>query len=390
VKRPGALGLGVALAVAVALPLIAPVGARAADETAVPEVFEARAEAGGEHDSVAVPAYFETFFPYSLSEASNGSSHSYQAVFYAGFFLTAAAGQFGFPPPPGTAETLFPQGPADATAEAIPVEQGSFGESSAHSGATGASGRATGGGSGVEGGSLGVGSTTSDVKATASGVTATATVVMHDVDLGGAVHIGAISGRATATATGQVGGATADGALSLSGVTVAGAPVEIPTFEVPAVPGVSDVLTAAGVSVRRLPDTREVAPDGTGAKLELGGIQFVFAQPAQDFTATITFGRLRVLARALPPTQAVEPAAATVIPGSPGGIDVLGAEQGGSTLTPTPAPLPTRRTAAVLVRRVTPVGGLDVSALAAVLAVLTLAVPLVRRVVNPNAPRRSP
>ena len=40
---------------------------------AVPEVYEARAVAGGVHDSISVPAYFETFSPYSLSEASNGA-----------------------------------------------------------------------------------------------------------------------------------------------------------------------------------------------------------------------------------------------------------------------------------------------------------------------------
>src|SRR6266540_3022656 len=77
-----------------------------AQATALPDVFEAHAEAGAIHDSVAVPAYFETFFPYSLSEASNGSSHGYHAVFYPGFFLTAAAEQQGFPAPPGTTETL--------------------------------------------------------------------------------------------------------------------------------------------------------------------------------------------------------------------------------------------------------------------------------------------
>src|SRR5207248_1476425 len=82
----------------------------------LPAVFEARAEAGAIHDSVAVPAYFETFFPYSLSEASNGSSHGYHAVFYPGFFLTAAAEQQGFPAPPGTTETLYPQGPTTAAA----------------------------------------------------------------------------------------------------------------------------------------------------------------------------------------------------------------------------------------------------------------------------------
>jgi len=40
---------------------------------------------GGIHASIAVPAYFEAFTPYSMSEASNGQSHSLSALGYAGF-----------------------------------------------------------------------------------------------------------------------------------------------------------------------------------------------------------------------------------------------------------------------------------------------------------------
>jgi len=81
---------------------------------AVPDVYESTATSGGLHASIAVPAFFEIFGPYAFAEASNGASHSYEAPGYGGFFLTAAAEQFGFPPLPGTTETLYPQGPTSA------------------------------------------------------------------------------------------------------------------------------------------------------------------------------------------------------------------------------------------------------------------------------------
>jgi hypothetical protein len=225
----------------------------------------------------------------------------------------------------------------------------------------------------------------------AGAVRSTATVSMSDVDLGGAVRIGSVAGRAQATASGQPGGAGVEGSLILSNVTVAGAPLDVPAFEVPAVPGVDQVFSAVGLTVRRLPEVREVAADGTSARIELGGVQFVLARPEREFTLTVTFGRLRVSARALPPVLAVEPAAATVIPGSPGGVDVLGASSGLPDLVP-PVPAASQATpsGAVRVRSVAPVRGLDASAAAALVAALVLALPVARRVINPDAPRRSP
>ena len=117
--RHRAVVVGACAGALAALAVVAGAWPAGAQGESLPAVFEARAEAGAIHDSVAVPAYFETFFPYSLSEASNGSSHGYHAVFYPGFFLTAAAEQQGFPAPPGTTETLYPQGPTTAAAAAV-------------------------------------------------------------------------------------------------------------------------------------------------------------------------------------------------------------------------------------------------------------------------------
>ena len=118
-RLPVAL-IAIAVALVAIVPFAGPSQAGAAP-AGLPDIFEARAEVGGLHDSISVPAYFETFAPYSLSEADNDSSHSFQAPFYPGFFLFAAAQFYGFPPPPGTAEALWPQGPKQAGVEFIPL-----------------------------------------------------------------------------------------------------------------------------------------------------------------------------------------------------------------------------------------------------------------------------
>lgn len=357
---------------AFAVPLHA---AHAADASpAVPDVFEARAEAGGEHDSVAVPAYFETFFPYSLSEASNGSAHSLNGVFYAGFFLTAAAQQQGFPAPPGTTETLYPQGPTSQSADVVPAPNGAFGSSSATSGPNGASGHAIAGGGDLPGvGHLGFGEVTTSVNANANGAVSTAIVVMHDITVGGVLRIGAISGSATADATGEPGGAVTSGRIALSDVTVLGAPIDV--FS--SIPGVGDPLAPAGVTITQQPDIRTAAPDGTAAHMHLGGVTITFSQPQQEFTLEVTFGRLDVSARALHVTQL----GPTVL-GPAVQSDVVEQVQPGSQVAPESlVAAPSLPTGTSTIRTVRRIGARspDFSALAAVIALAALGALFTRR-----------
>ena len=349
------------------LGLLAP--AAGAADAPTPDIYQARAEAGGEHDSIAVPAYFETFFPYSLSEASNGSAHGYHAVFYGGFFLTAAAEQFGFPPPPGTTETLYPQGPTQKSAEAIPNEAGGFGESAGMSGPSGSSGSATAGGGVVPGlGRIGFGETSTSVAAEAKKVTSTARVLMNDVTIAGVVHIGSIAGEATAVATGAPGGATTTGNIVLSDLTVAGIPVAF-TSPLPGPSPLDAVLAQTGVSVTRLPDVRTVSPDGTRARLLIGGIMITLSRPEREFTVTFTFGRLDVSARA----ESVAPFIRTRLGGALTEELLEEFDTGIGPLSAVP-PLPEVGAPQIrsVRRSVVPVGA-DYSVLAALIAVMSLA-----------------
>src|SRR2546423_12706957 len=104
-------------AVLVACTFMTFIGPRASAAPGI-DVFEARAEAGGIHDSIAVPAYFETFLPYSLDEASNGSAHGYHSTFYGGVFLPPPPGQDRAPHPPRAEGTPDPHRAATARAAA--------------------------------------------------------------------------------------------------------------------------------------------------------------------------------------------------------------------------------------------------------------------------------
>jgi hypothetical protein len=348
--------------------------------------------AGGVHDSLAVPAYFETFAPFSLSEATNGSAHGYQSPFYAGFFLTAAAGQFGFPPPPGTTETLYPQGPTQGSAAGAAFPGAQFASSTSRSGPDGSSGQATGGA-----GALGPevtasgGSATSAVDAAGGAATATASIDLHDVSLaGGMVKIGEVVGRAAARATGQPGQADANGGVVLIDVSILGQHVTADgrgltvgalPLTAPAVPVVDQTLKAAGVTIERLPDSRTVLRDGTAAELHVGGFEVVFSQPAQEFAVTVTLGRLDVSTRAVQrppappivtvPVPPVEAALAPPVP--PPRPPVLGAAP--LAVPARPAPLVVRRITQTL-----PARSADWSGIAALLALAAPVALVLRRV----------
>jgi hypothetical protein len=370
------------IALAAAFPALAPAGAAPRID-----VFEARAEAGGIHDSLAIPAYFETFLPYSLDEASNGSSHGYHSVFYAGFFLTAAAQQFGVPNPPGTTETLYPQGPTMATGQGVPVPGAQMASSRGTSAATHSDGQSTAGASDLGGaGTIGFGQATTSVDA-GSVVKSVSHVVLHDVLLGGgALAIRSVDATSTAVADGVAGGAHTTESLTMEGATLLGFPVELsPTglrlagsaASLPGVPPVDDLLARAGLTVARLPNVRSVAEDGTTASEQVGGITVTFAQPAQEFTVTTTLGRVSASARALPPLPAAAPA--TLLPSAAGPVAPGTAP---AAAAPTPAvpalavpPRPPASPSDVLVRvrRTRAARGLDVTTVAALLALLALA-----------------
>ncbi len=250
-----------------------------------------------------MPAFFEAFGPYSFSEASNDASHSYHAPLYLGFFLTAAAEQFGFPPPPGTSETLYPQGPTEAGTPQAPVDANAF-ESSGKSSETGSSGRSV-----VVRGAvaplfdIGTGKAESSVQADANGVTAESSIDMEGVALSeGLFSIDHVVGSVRARATGAQGESSTEGTITLSGIRLAGIPIDLPIESLPT----GDVLPLGGITIERLADERTLSPDGQIAEIHLGGFRITLDQPAAEFKFTVTIGdliaRTRVVDLAEPTT----------------------------------------------------------------------------------------
>ena len=279
-------------------------GAGEADGTS-PSIYEARAEAAAFADSFVVPAQIDTFTPYSMSETASGSSHGLQAVFYPGFLLSAAAFQQGFPPPPGTTETLYPQGPTDGKSSVIP---GLPAGSSGTSGPAASRGEAHfgSGGSTDSGATFGLSKTS--VSAETATVRSVADVVLNQIRLGGNLVIGSVVATAEATADGTEGGARNAGSVTLNGLMLSGTPLTLSPdrlqaggqkTDVPSPEGANPALAAAGISIRRLPDTRVTSPDGTESRLDLGGYEIRIDQPTLEFHARYILGRVSVMARAV-------------------------------------------------------------------------------------------
>jgi hypothetical protein len=291
---------------AVAFIAIGPGAGVSAAAVAVPDVYESTAIAGGIHAELSVPAFFEAFGPYSRSEASNGSSHSYHAPLYLGFFLTAAAEQFGFPPTPGTTETLYPQGPTEAGTLETAVDANGF-ESSGSSTESGASGRSVvARGAFAPAFDIGLGKASSSVKADAKGVTAKSAIVLEDVELGGGlVSFDQITGSASSRATGVAGQSTAEGAIALSGLRIAGLPIDFPIENLP----IGAIIPLGPITIERLPDERNVSADGQIADIRIGGIRVTIAEPAAEFAFSVTIGDLLARARVvdLPDFEPFEP-----------------------------------------------------------------------------------
>lgn len=280
---------------------------------APPAIYEARAEAGGFTDSLSVPALFETFTPYSRSEIGAGNSSGLHAVFYPGFLLSAAAFQQGFPPPPGTTETLYPQGPFEAEAEFPPVgfgptAPGRVAGSSGRSGETESSGEAHYGGYKSPDFTFSSAETTTGVTAATAAVKSTAGVVFHDVRMGDALVVDSVVATAEAVADGVPGGARQSGSVTFVGAKLLGTPVVLTptglsvgdtTGPFPATTPIDSLLAQAGLSVRLLPDSQAASADGTESHRTIGGVEIRFDRPEREFGVGFVLGRLSVSARAV-------------------------------------------------------------------------------------------
>jgi hypothetical protein len=354
------------MAGALAVPWIGPAGGAgvvggAAANGSPPAIYEARAEAGAVTDSLSVPAQIETSTPYSLSEADNDSSHGLHAVIYPGILLSAAAFQQGLPPPPGTTETLYPQGPVDGEANVVPRPTelgggpGSTARSTGHSGPTGSSGESRYGGfSPATGVSVQFGQARTTATA-GSVVRSAAEVVLQQVRIGG-FAADSVTTTAEATADGSREGGHTFGSVILTGATLMGTPVTLgstgltvggTSAELPTTPTVDELLAQAGVSVRRLPDTQTTSPDGTESRLDIGGLEVRLDQPGQEFSTAFVLGRASVRARAVRLTAA--PGIPPQIPSQPGFKPEIPTESGlfpgvaGSLLSGPLPPVPSVR-----------------------------------------------
>jgi hypothetical protein len=375
----------VAAAIAATVVVFGSSSVATAGQTGVADVYETSAVAGGMHVELAVPAFFEVFGPYAFAEASNGSSHSYEAPGYGGFFLTAAAEQFGFPPPPGTTETLYPQGPRSAGTPPSPADANVI-ESFGRSTPTGASGRAVvARGAAAPVFDVGLGRAAASVIADlAGGVRSRSTIVMEDIELAdGLVSIDQVTGTATSRSNGRPGGGHADGSIAMTGIRVADVPIDLRadgvvvngepyTMPEGALP-VEDVLAQAGVTIERLPDVKKVSSDGTNSEMRIGGVRFTFAPPGAEFRFAVTFGDLVARTRALD-----LPAVAPVILPSLGSTSQPIVQASVSAAPRTIAPSAVEPPAVLLTRRVirtAPARGADwiaIAALAAMAAPLSL------------------
>jgi hypothetical protein len=175
---------------------------------------------------------------------------------------------------------------------------------------------------------IGFGKAAASVVATTDAVTSTSSIAMQDVELAdGLVSIDQVTGTALSRSTGRAGGGHTDGSIAMTGLRVAGVPVDLradgvviagtpatlPDSDLP----VNDVLSQAGVTIERLPDVRKVTPDGQIAEIRVGGVRFTFHQPNAEVTLTVTIGDLVARARALdlPDTPKVQlPSVAPVSP----------------------------------------------------------------------------
>jgi hypothetical protein len=146
------------------------------------------------------------------------------------------------------------------------------------------------------------------VSAETATVKSTADVVLNQIRLGGGLTISSVVATAEATADGTTGGARNTGSVTLNGLMLSGTPLTLSPdrlqaggqkSDVPSPEGANPALAAAGISIRRLPDSRVTSDDGTESHLDLGGYEIRIDQPAREFHARYVLGRVSVFARAV-------------------------------------------------------------------------------------------
>jgi hypothetical protein len=209
---------------------------------------------------------------------------------------------------------------------------------------------------------------------------------MHDLHLGPLV-IGAVNASAEAVSGASPGSGKAASSLTFADATVNGMPIaNLASLGQPN--AVDDLLAQAGLTITRLPDTRAVSKDGTDSRVEIGGVKVTFTQPAQEFTVTWTLGRVQARSRALPALAG----AATPTEGKRAGRGLDSEGLGGVMASGSRAPVgPTDRAVATptaatptagATRRIvrsTRAGGMDVTTLAALIALVAIFASLARR-----------
>jgi hypothetical protein len=266
------------------------------------ETFFGRAEAVGLFSAIDVPPLLDTNTIYSASEGTNESAYGIYAAEYPGFLIRFVMSDNKVPTIPGTVEIRYPEGPTEAGSS-----PGPFLSSSGKSGPDGVSGSTRTVGQEAQGGGvIGLGEASSSVRATAEEVRSDGQVALQNVNLGGgAFFVRQVLASASAVAS-KTGQGKALGSVELTGVTASGTPVVVTPRgvklgnaggEFPPSDGVDSVLAGAGITIRRLPERREVQTDGTESLFEVGGIEVTVKHG--ESSTTYILGRVQAHAKGL-------------------------------------------------------------------------------------------
>lgn len=167
-------------------------------------------------------------------------------------------------------------------------------------------------------------------------------VVLQQVDIGGAVAFEEMRATARAVTDGQPGGAEADAALTVSGVSVMGERVPVPgeldlaTLARDVLGPLEELLSAQGVTLKVLEaPTSEASPDGRTAKASVAGLRVESSEPATGNRVGVTLAVAHASAVAVPAGDrgVVTNEPESVLPDVPPADDVLPAPE-------SPAPPP--------------------------------------------------
>lgn len=136
-----------------------------------------------------------------------------------------------------------------------------------------------------------------------------ASAEVTDLDVAGVLRVGSLRTAVTAAVGGTPGSVSHEETMTISGVTVAGQPVEIGNDGVRVVgqdllggeltaaqKQVDQALAAVGIQVRTVPPTpAKVADDGTAAEVNSGGLMLSFANATGGVRVELRLGVSRVV-----------------------------------------------------------------------------------------------